>query len=100
MTTSLGAEGVEARDGENMIIAGDPKEFAEDVVRLLGDDGLCERLGGRARRLAEECFSWEKGVEQLEKILPALAEEGRTPLRSSRSHCLSVNMTWQGRFYW
>jgi len=74
VTTSLGAEGVEVRGGEEMIIADAPGEFAAAVARLLRDDGLCGRLGERARRLAEERFSWEKGVERLEDVLRELVE--------------------------
>lgn len=75
VTTSLGAEGVEAEDGADMFIADAPEEFAAAVLRLLRDDGLCERLGEKARRLAEECFSWEKGVERLERVLLELVGE-------------------------
>jgi len=75
VTTSLGAEGVEARDGVDMVIADSPREFASAVVRLLEDEGTCRRLGEEARRTAEECFSWEKGVERLERILLELVGE-------------------------
>ncbi len=74
VTTSLGAEGVEAEDGRDMVIADDPEEFAAAVIRLLRDDDLCCRLGERARELAEERFSWEKGVERLERVLLDLVE--------------------------
>ncbi|WP_287154941.1 glycosyltransferase [Candidatus Solincola tengchongensis] len=76
VTTSLGAEGVEAEDGRDMVIADDPEEFAAAVIRLLRDDELCCRLGDSARRLAEERFSWEKGVERLERVLLDLVEKG------------------------
>lgn len=76
VTTSLGAEGVEAEDGRDMVIADDPEEFAAAVIRLLLDDGLCCRLGERARELAVERFSWEKGVERLERVLLDLVENG------------------------
>jgi glycosyltransferase involved in cell wall biosynthesis len=69
VTTSLGAEGVNAEDGRDMIVADEPADFAAATVSLLRDDGLCESLGGRARDMALESFSWEKGVEELEKVL-------------------------------
>ena len=74
VTTSLGAEGVDAESGRDMIIADDPVEFADAVVRLLDDEGMCEFLGERAREMAVECFSWEKGVEELEKVLIEVVE--------------------------
>ena len=42
VTTSLGAEGVEAESGREMIIADEPAEFADAVVGLLRDDEMCE----------------------------------------------------------
>jgi glycosyltransferase involved in cell wall biosynthesis len=69
VTTSLGAEGVNAENGRDMIVADDPEDFAAAVIRLLGDEGLRDRLGKKARELAVERFSWEKGVEDLERVL-------------------------------
>ena len=77
VTTSLGAEGVNAEDGRDMIVADDPAEFAAAAARLLRDDGLCESLGERARAMALECFSWEKGVEELERVLLSLVPGAR-----------------------
>jgi glycosyltransferase involved in cell wall biosynthesis len=76
VTTSLGAEGVNAENGRDMIIADDPGDFAAAVIRLLRDDGLCESLGKRARNLAVERFSWEKGVEELEQVLQEVVGSG------------------------
>jgi glycosyltransferase involved in cell wall biosynthesis len=72
VTTSLGAEGVDAEDGRDMLFADEPASFAEAVVSLLEDNSKCERLGERARSLAVERFSWEKGVEELEQVLTAV----------------------------
>jgi len=69
VTTSLGAEGVNAHDGQDMIVADEPADFAAATVRLLRDDGLCESLGARARGMALDNFSWEKGADDLEQVL-------------------------------
>ncbi|MBC7229731.1 MAG: glycosyltransferase [Actinobacteria bacterium] len=74
VTTALGAEGVEAENGREMVIADDPAAFADAVARLLEDDEACALLGERAREMAVECFSWEKGVEELEKVLLEVVE--------------------------
>ncbi len=74
VTTSLGAEGVDAEDGRDMIVADDPTGFAAAVTRLLRDEGLCESLGERARDLAVERFSWERGVEELERVLTEVTD--------------------------
>lgn len=77
VTTSLGAEGVNAEDGRDMLIADDPADFAAATARLLRDDGLCDGLGERVRAMALECFSWEKGVEELEQVLLELLSNAR-----------------------
>jgi glycosyltransferase involved in cell wall biosynthesis len=59
VSTSVGCEGLEARDGENILIRDDPAEFAAAVQRVLEDRGLRERLGRNARRTAEEIYSWD-----------------------------------------
>jgi len=74
VTTSLGAEGVDAESGRDMIVADDPREFAAAVVRLLRDEAMCASLGGKAREMAVEAFSWEKGVEELERVLQDVVE--------------------------
>lgn len=44
VTTALGVEGLDLQDGEDLIVADSPHQFAQAVVSLIGDDT------GRARR--------------------------------------------------
>jgi glycosyltransferase involved in cell wall biosynthesis len=74
VTTSLGAEGVNAENGQDMIVADEPADFAAATVRLLRDDALCASLGGRAREMALESFSWEKGAAELEQVLTEVVD--------------------------
>jgi len=78
VSTSLGAEGVNAEDGRDMILADEPGDFAAATVRLLRDEALGERLGRRVRGMALESFSWEKGVEKLEQVLTDAVRRGNT----------------------
>lgn len=59
VSTSIGCEGLQARDGWNILIRDDPKEFAIAVREILADDALRERLGRNARDTAEGTYSWE-----------------------------------------
>jgi glycosyltransferase involved in cell wall biosynthesis len=45
VSTTLGAEGLDARDGEHLVIADDAETFATAIARLLQDDALRARLG-------------------------------------------------------
>ena len=59
VSTSKGAEGIEAEHGRHLLIADEPEEFATAVYRLLSDPELRERLGREARRLVETKYSWD-----------------------------------------
>lgn len=58
VSTMVGAEGIEASPGENILIADTPADFARAVVGLLARPAEGERLGSAGRRWAEERYSW------------------------------------------
>jgi len=58
VSTSVGAEGVTVQDGENILIADSPEDFVEAVLKLLNSPDECIRIGKNARKLVEECYSW------------------------------------------
>jgi len=62
----LGA--IQATPGENIILANEPAEFAYQVVELLKNPSLRQRLAMKARQLIEEKYTWEISVRQLERI--------------------------------
>jgi polysaccharide biosynthesis protein PslH len=59
VATSIGAEGNVGRNGEHLLIADEASDFADAVLRLLRDPQLRRTLGGSARTLTEEVYSWE-----------------------------------------
>ncbi|MCD5402078.1 glycosyltransferase family 4 protein [candidate division NPL-UPA2 bacterium] len=74
VTSSLGAEGVPVDDMNNILIADDIDTFIDKTIRLFKDDGLYRRVSENSKRLVEEKFSWQKGIEILEKTLEKLLE--------------------------
>jgi glycosyltransferase involved in cell wall biosynthesis len=58
VTTTKGAEGLNAKHGESVLIADEPKEFAAAVVRLLKEPGLREHLADNAYQLVSEQYDW------------------------------------------
>jgi glycosyltransferase involved in cell wall biosynthesis len=58
VSTSKGAEGLDVTAEENILIADEPIEFARQVVRLMRDDELRQRLCLNGRRLVEQKYSW------------------------------------------
>ena len=59
VSTAVGCQGLEAVDGENILVRDDPREFAEAIRRLAGDPLLRRRLGENGRRTVEEVYSWD-----------------------------------------
>ena len=66
VSTSLGAEGIEAVPGRDLLIEDQPDAFADAVNRLLGDPALAARIGQSARSLAVERYSWSGAARALE----------------------------------
>ena len=68
VATPCALTGIEAQDGEHLLVAQDAKGLAEQVVRLLKDPALRCRLARSARRLVEEKYTWERSVAMLEEV--------------------------------
>jgi len=72
VSTSLGAEGIDARPGVDLLIADEPRDFAAAVGRVLDDPGLADALGARGRALVEKGYSWTAAARRLELFLERL----------------------------
>jgi glycosyltransferase involved in cell wall biosynthesis len=68
VATPYALGGLEAVDGEHLLVAHDAESFAECVVRLLRNPELRRQLAMNARKLVEEKYAWEQTVEQLEAV--------------------------------
>ena len=66
VSTTLGAEGIEAVDGRDLMIADTPEAFASAVNRLLAEPGEAGALARAARRLAEARYAWSAAGRALE----------------------------------
>jgi glycosyltransferase involved in cell wall biosynthesis len=69
VTTAIGAEGMELKDGETALIADDAATFAEAIVRLYTDDALWCRLSAAGLRHVETHFSVAVTQQALERLL-------------------------------
>jgi glycosyltransferase involved in cell wall biosynthesis len=74
VSTSLGAEGIDAVPGRDLLLADDPDTFASSVLRVLGDKALAERLGTSARALAVAKYAWSAAVLDLERFYRELLD--------------------------
>jgi glycosyltransferase involved in cell wall biosynthesis len=69
ISTTVGAEGLRYKDGEDIVIADDPGSFAAACVRLLTDDASRGAIARNALQRAQSEFSWAAVSYAFEAIL-------------------------------
>jgi glycosyltransferase involved in cell wall biosynthesis len=60
VSTRIGVEGLPVRDGDHLILADEPEEFAAAVTKLLEDGEQRSRIERNARRFVETHSSWRE----------------------------------------
>jgi glycosyltransferase involved in cell wall biosynthesis len=68
VSTTLGAEGIEAVPGRDLMVEDQPAAFAEAVNRLMAEPSLATRIGQAARVLAVQRFAWNGAAKALESF--------------------------------
>jgi len=68
VTTSVGAEGYGAIDGESILIGNNSQELADQAVRILNDKKLYQKVAVNARKLVDTKFTWGPIAKKLESI--------------------------------
>lgn len=68
VSTSLACEGLDLEPGHHLLVADDPSQFAEAVIRVLEDQPLADRLSAAGRQLMEARFGWDVVTAQLEEF--------------------------------
>jgi glycosyltransferase involved in cell wall biosynthesis len=69
VSTTIGAEGLDYKPGENIVIADPPQTFAEQCVALLNNAAERKRLAASAWELVRSRYSWEVVCHQFERLL-------------------------------
>ena len=68
VSTSVGAEGLDLKNGEEIFIADEPNAFADAVTRLLTDVQLRRRTGENGRTRVERDYDWRRIGEKLHAV--------------------------------
>ena len=82
VTTSVGAMGLEADIGTELLVADTPADFAKHVVNLLNNTHLRETLVQTGRTRVETSYSWEAIGERLKHVY---AQAVHTPKSKTNS---------------
>ena len=56
VSTTIGAEGLPARDGKELLLADTPEAFAAGVVRVITDESFARELAARGAKMVRERF--------------------------------------------
>jgi glycosyltransferase involved in cell wall biosynthesis len=72
VSTSIGAEGIDIRDGENILIADTPDAFGSAVLRVASDTDLNQQLRDNGRRWVEEKYDWKTIYQAWDEVYAGL----------------------------
>lgn len=75
VSTSVGAEGLALRNGEEIFIADEPTDFAEAVNRLLTSAALRRRIGENGRARVERDYDWRRIGAKLQTLYESLIKK-------------------------
>lgn len=75
VSTKLGCEGIAVRDGEHLLIADEPADFARAVLRLFDARNEAAELRAHGRALIEREYSWRSIYGHLELFYEGLIRE-------------------------
>lgn len=86
VSTRIGAEGLDLRDGHELLLRDDPEPFAAACLDLLGDAALCERLGSAAYASVQEHYLREKVMGLIQSYFTNNRQTADRPGRRERPH--------------
>jgi glycosyltransferase involved in cell wall biosynthesis len=70
VSTSIGAEGIEYRQSENILIADTAEDFAAAVLKVINDRDLAHRLRTCGRNWVEQNYDWQARYSAWDRIYP------------------------------
>jgi glycosyltransferase involved in cell wall biosynthesis len=87
VSTSIGAEGLELKDGRDLLIANTPEQFAAQIESLLLNKELQQELGRNGRSVVEKFYGWDSLAGNLEQAW--LATAARQPAATANELALA-----------
>ena len=94
VATRIGAEGLEFRDGHELLLRDDARSFANACVELLANDSLCERLGLATHEAAVRYYSRAKIEALIRTHIVAASDERLAPFPGPLDEARSAQSNW------
>jgi glycosyltransferase involved in cell wall biosynthesis len=85
VSTSKGAEGLDAQPGVHLLVADAPHDFADAVVRLLQDEDLHHRLSVAGYDLVNQKYNWDSVLPGFLQLVERSALDAGSQAISGRS---------------
>jgi glycosyltransferase involved in cell wall biosynthesis len=68
VSTTIGAEGIRTRDGDNVLLSDSPEAFAENLTHVLQDPVLARRLAENGRATVEAHYDWRRTYRAWDEV--------------------------------
>ncbi len=75
VTTTVGASGLHVTPGVHVLVADDPVSFSQQLIKIIKDPKLGEKLAKNSRRHVEQNFDYAVIAEKLSKIYLSLGKK-------------------------
>ena len=74
VSTTIGAEGLRVRPGENILLADDPEAFAATIIQLFNDPTLAATLRSAGRRWVEDRYDYRRVYGQIDQVYARIGQ--------------------------
>ncbi len=74
VTTTVGAKGIEAENGKEILIGNTPEELANLIIKLIEDRELYKKIVVNAKKLIKEKYDWHEVANDLSQIYEQTAK--------------------------
>jgi glycosyltransferase involved in cell wall biosynthesis len=89
ITTSIGCEGIDVKDGESVIIEDNPVNFASRAIELLNDSALRNELSSRGHELICSTYDWKVISAKMDKAFQTVVNGRHKTFNRKKSSPLS-----------
>ena len=87
VSTRVGAEGIEYREGENILIADEPEAFAHSVIRVFQAPDLAQRLRENGRHWVGQHYDWRNVYHQWDQVYSSTRLDKPDPVPGRGYRC-------------
>ncbi len=84
VSTPLGLDGIDARDGEHCVVASTPEDLAAGILKMLDCPEVAKQLSSAARSLVESRYTWDRAAATLKGLIDGLANPTGPVARSGQ----------------